>query len=530
MNKKVLFGGIAALLLATAAYVYFRYFSIKDDQIKYLPKNAAVVVKIDAASLANKADFSKLSNDPDFKKIMDKMKNSPEVRKSLENPKESGVNPVSNFYLAIDYNKEFMASDVFISILDENKAIETFKSFIGKTAKVTEKNGVKYIASSSYGTSTVFAVEGNTGVLCFLKSTNFSFDDYENEEANSSKAADKAGQYALSLFSDKSGAMANSEIYKAMDKLDGEIKLLYNNKAALNSTNLPVGMVKMPALFESYKDMCTIASIQFNKGEILMTGKAIDQKGNDIKNVKSILSDKPFSKGFVESYPNSSFNMDMAVKFDMKTVRETASEMIKLYGGEEMSQEIESILTSLDGELVGGIIDFKKSEYGAPTPEFEIIAGINGPSQLQSYLEKYVKSGVLGQNGNVYTIGSGPETVFLGVFGTRFVVTNSKSELSRLSSSGTGKGNSLSKLTEKGNMAMEVSIAPKYWPTMLKSSFNENMGFQGKAILGFADLFDRMTATASNAKSEMKISMKNSDENSLYSICKFFITQAASLN
>lgn len=530
MNKKVLFGGIAALLLATAAYVYFTYFSIKDDQIKYLPKNAAIVVKIDASALANKADVGKLMNDPDFKKIMDKMKNVPNVRKSLENPKESGINPVSNFYLAIEYSKEQMASNVFISILDENKAIESFKSYIGKTAKVTEKDGVKYFASSDYGTSSVFAVEGNTAVLSFIKSNNFDYFDYENQEANNLKASEKASQYVLNLFKDKSGTMAKSAVFKAMDNLEGEIKMLYNSKAILEASNLSNGMLKMPSFIEAYKDICSIASIQFNKGEILMTGKSIDQKGNDFKVTKGFMSDKPFSKGFVENYPKSSFNLDMAMKLDMKTVRETASEMIKLYGGAEMSSEIESFLSSLDGELVGGIIDFKKGMYGSALPEFEVIAGINGPSQLQGFLDKYVKSGVLAQNGNVYSMGSGPETVFMGVFGTRFVITNSKSELSRLSTSGSSKENSLSKLTEKNNMAMEASISPKYWPVVLKEAVETEMGYSGKIMYSFADLFDRMTLSGSVSKSEVKISMKNTDENSLYSICKFVITQASSIN
>jgi hypothetical protein len=94
MKKKIIIGASALVVVALGVLYFYRAYLFGEDLSKYVPKNAAFVMKVDVIGMGKKLDVKEITNSDDFSKILEEApKKQRELLQSvIKDPKMSGLN------------------------------------------------------------------------------------------------------------------------------------------------------------------------------------------------------------------------------------------------------------------------------------------------------------------------------------------------------------------------------------------------------------------------------------------------------
>lgn len=127
-------GGITWLL--------FNLFSHSSDaHIKLIPKDAAVVLKIDIKNLALKADAMKLMQNPVFKNVP--VAGPSSIRRLISDPFSTGIDPLENVYAFLAKENEATISAIVFKVDDEGD-LEKFERGLGIGGQLVVEDGIYY--------------------------------------------------------------------------------------------------------------------------------------------------------------------------------------------------------------------------------------------------------------------------------------------------------------------------------------------------------------------------------------------------
>lgn len=134
----VLTGGIALWLL----------FKGSDKHLQLIPKDAAIVISADWKSLAKKADFEKIKQLQFYKELEAKMKEDPDdgakkMSEIIENPLSTGINFMSQTYMAIAMEDDAVITSLVFDIRDAGDFEATLKK-VDSTAKIIKEDSYQY--------------------------------------------------------------------------------------------------------------------------------------------------------------------------------------------------------------------------------------------------------------------------------------------------------------------------------------------------------------------------------------------------
>jgi hypothetical protein len=131
MKKKIIIGVSAAVVVALGVLYFYRAYLFGEDLSKYVPKNAAFVVKIDLMGMGKKLDVKGITESSDFKDALEEVPKEQRelVEKVIKDPKISGLN-IATSPTIFGYNNSDEAPiiGVLLGISDKEK-LEIFKKF-----------------------------------------------------------------------------------------------------------------------------------------------------------------------------------------------------------------------------------------------------------------------------------------------------------------------------------------------------------------------------------------------------------------
>lgn len=260
----------AALLLAGILifWLWMRSHST-DDHLKLVPKDAAVVLRIDIAQLALKADPAKLMEQPAFKNSRNKW---PAL---LSDPFSSGIDPLENIYGFLAKKDNGLALALVFNVDDDEK-LAAFAKNAGFGEAV--KSDDHYQVASNTG----FCIAWNdeAGIMLYTSGIN---------------AVEAAAAY---LRQDKNVSITQNDAYNAFAAKKNDLGLFINNKqlalvsgsaGSLSPLGISDGYGEVAVNFENDK----IAAVYSNRPEKATVAPVIRTNGQAESQFSAVAPETP---------------------------------------------------------------------------------------------------------------------------------------------------------------------------------------------------------------------------------------------
>jgi hypothetical protein len=336
-----------------------------------VPKDAAIVVHIDGASLGKKIDWktdvkaSEWFKDA-YKKATDRH-DSLQV-KIMDDPENSGVNIKSDFvffmqprgkgnYLVFEGNIKDM--DKFEAVLKDGNKSKEFKT----------DGDLKY--SGEYSSITAWT-KSKFFIISNLGGTNYSYDDHEK----GSVITDSLVQYAKSLLSlKKSDGIESDDRFGSLIKENGDVHFWMNMEkyySLIGSTmqNSPVGAM-MTSMNKFYKGSISTGTMSFDDGKI--TVKTKQYNGEEMKKLLDKYKFEPITKDLVNRIPSQNVVAALLVNYPPEASREMLKAMgmdgwVNMFLG-KANLTLDEIVQATKGQIVFAATDFTwPAQVSSPAP------------------------------------------------------------------------------------------------------------------------------------------------------------------
>ncbi len=146
-SLKIVFGSVLALAVAGGVYVFF-LFKGTDKHLKVLPKDASIVFVFDMKQMAGKIDMAKIKELKVFQEIKKNVKDE-WVKKTIDNPSTSGIDPFSKVYEYIAPVENGSVLGIVAHTLSQSDVEKLAqKAFLPDTNKVVDKGSYKLVMNS----------------------------------------------------------------------------------------------------------------------------------------------------------------------------------------------------------------------------------------------------------------------------------------------------------------------------------------------------------------------------------------------
>lgn len=337
MKKSVKIGlivGGTSLLLGIAGLFWYLGMTNNNKLISKIPKDVAVVFKLDVKSLADKAEFKKwkdLSMFSDSKKFDGDEEKT--IKEILKNPKKSGVNFLQNAYGFMSKGEEFFGGVVF-GIKDAKDFEKTVKE-IDSNIEIQKNEGVFTAEIDKNDIALVW--DKNTALLYFRESED---------------VMDKAKQ---AFNQDEDMSMLEDETYMEFESLDADLGT-YLNVAKLQNfaDELPGNNLFQMESMEKVKGIGM--TVLFEDQQMLLDATYYPVEGATTEEI-SMMKEEPISADLLKLISPTNPKGFYAANLNLDKI-------LGLYPqiNEEMMKEgfsIDEFKNGLNGEMTISLIDIK---------------------------------------------------------------------------------------------------------------------------------------------------------------------------
>lgn len=395
MKKSVKIGlivGGTSLLLGLAGLFWYLGMTNNNKLISKIPKDVAVVFKIDVKSLADKAEFKKwkdLSMFSDSKKFDGDEEKT--LKKILKNPKKSGVNFLQNAYGFMSKGKEFFGGVVFG--IKDAKDFEKIVKEIDSDIEIQKNEGVYTAEIDKNDIALVW--DKNTALLYFRESED---------------VMDKAKQ---AFNQDEDMSMLEDETYMEFESLDADLGT-YLNVAKLQNfaDELPGNNLFQMESMEKVKGIGM--TVLFEDQQMLLDATYYPVEGATTEEI-SMMKEEPISADLLKlispTNPKGFYSANLNLDKILGLYPQINEEMMK----EGFS--IDEFKNGLNGEMALSLIDVKNVQtirevadydnwepygfYDTPvpmkmdttfelTPIYKINLGVKDRGMLDNVIAKFV--------------------------------------------------------------------------------------------------------------------------------------------
>lgn len=539
MNKKLIWIILGVVLIGGGAFAAYYFLRSSDKHLQLIPKNSALVVKMDLKSLN-----SKLSNDGEFKKTaaykkLMKLKNSDKddvlgwvFNKVIDDPVSSGINFNSPAYLYVD-SKEANSFGYVFDIRD----IDNFNRMILKMPKVElELKKTKDFFFIKSDESTILTWN-EKGLMLFAKQKSY-FDDNDDEDI-------------LNYVSDymtqkKENSITASNGFGKFDDNGDDVSMFVNYASLSEMKNMDRGAKKLMKEYEgvtlslglNFEDDKVVANTQvYGNNEALDKFKVMNEKGvsdlviGNLSNGNSILH-LTFNVnvlkliGLIEKMMAANGAEENLMKKIENASGLTESEIKNMLTGEvgiclESIDMVKSVTEVPRYDMDLGDVVYEKREVTRPMPMVNIVFG----SKNKATIEKMMSRWMLQDSAGVKVI----KAPFLEAY----VVNGEKCLFLSTRYDNAGKVLKSGSLNPSGKLEMKDEMG-KYPSAFfistdvnkLSNLFNqEDAGIEGRKIFdsmkAYCEIFADIKGHSDNSnKSEMTLFLKKGEGNSLFRIAK----------
>ncbi len=338
------------------------------------PKDVAMLLHIDGASLSSKLSWQEIKETSWFKEVYSSAKDSLH-KKLMDNPENAGIDGKSNF--AFFYKKQGPGNYVaFEGALKDTAAFIAFNKDVMKEGAITRDGDVSHMtmnsASLSWNESRFIYLYPTpsinlTDVLHLNLGNNAS---HEEPYTFSTDSLNKFGKEILDISSDNN--LAGDDRFATMMGQTGDMHFWINNEQYFNSfIGGALSMMKLDVLFQGNASATTF---NFDNGKMTIKGKQYYNK--DLAKLKEQYPAHPIGADVINRIPSK--NVAMALVFNYPPAG--LKELLKLIGVDGIvNGTLAKIDYSMDEFVKAnkGDVVFAVSDLGIRTKEIPI-PGYNG--------------------------------------------------------------------------------------------------------------------------------------------------------
>ncbi len=434
------------LILALA--VFAASCSKTNKEGKFIPKDAAIALHINGASLATKLPWEEVKSNELFKEVSNDSNLTTFVKQALDNPDNSGIDTKTDmlFFLKKDSLGGFAA---FTGTVKDAEKFRLFNLDIAEKGIESEKDGVKFI--SKYPVCIGWNKEKFV-YIANVPELNMGRDfGGNNAYRESSRDISKTCKEVFDLKEDES--LGENKKFTELVKTTGDLHFWMNaeelNKYALTNAGLKMLNIDIEKL---YKDNITTATVNFENGKIL-----IDSKSYASKEITELW--KKYGGKVDESMLKRLPAKDVAAVFALNFKPEGIKELVKLLGVEAyanmglafMGFTLDDFVKANKGDVLFAVSDFKKvndtaaggmveSNLLSSTPDILFATSVGDKDAFNKLIkagEKFGKNSPIGVSGSLA----------YNTNGSYFAIGNSKDGVDKFVNGGSSNFDFISKIT-----------------------------------------------------------------------------------
>ncbi|WP_462221325.1 DUF4836 family protein [Ferruginibacter sp.] len=311
-------------LLTVFSVLIFASCTKTNKEGKFIPKNAAIAVLVNGASLSTKLPWNDVKQNELFKQMYADTSIPAFVKQALDNPDNSGIDTKTD--LLFFAQKDTIGGIVaFTGTIKDAEKFRLFTLDVTKGGVQSERDGVNYV--SKYPV----CVGWNKERFVYLADApqmnmqNAMMHDSNSVSPAKSRDIGAACKNIFDLKEDNS--LAKNEKFTELVKKTGDIHFW------MNSEELYKGTASMPAMVmvnisKLYEGSFTAATVNFENGKILMDAKSY--AGKEMTDLYKKYGGKNIDEDMIKRLPSK----DVAAVFAMSFKPEGIKEFLKLLGVE----------------------------------------------------------------------------------------------------------------------------------------------------------------------------------------------------
>lgn len=417
MKKKIIIGVSAAVVVALGVLYFYRAYLFGEDLSKYVPKNAAFVVKIDLISIGKKMEDKKdkkdLTEEPFIKNSLDNLNKEQKefMTKVIKDPKSSGLNIASSpLIFGFNYSDNEPIVAMILGVSDKGK----LKNFIDKIYEIRDEDTkVKDPDDEGFYKA---ALGDDNSIIYFNGSIAILLSDVSNKKINLRAVRNKIAKM------EKSNSILSNEEYVSFNKQPNDL-MVYLNKEEIGK------IAKKYSNNFGFQESLALSSIpkavtlNFNEDAISLKTYLSADKSNvflkdggltesELKNIDP--NGKPLAYFTINldtkkqiDYILNQLKSDANASYQINDFNNTIDLMAA-----ELQVSRDEILNTLNGKISFALSDVKMVQKTNPyslettnEPNFLLNgwAHLGNKTALLKILELAVTKGTLVNNGGIYS-------------------------------------------------------------------------------------------------------------------------------
>jgi hypothetical protein len=368
-------------LLAAVSVLVLASCKKTNKEGKFIPKDAAVAVHINGASLSAKLPWEEVKQNALFQQMYTDTTITAFVKKVLENPDNSGIDTKTDmvFFAQRDSSGGIVA---FTGTIKDAEKFKLFNLDVTKGGSESERDGINLI--SSYPMCVAWNKEKFVYITDAPQMNQQDYIRRFTDTAYNTTPAPKARDLGLTcknIFDLKeSNSLAENEKFTALVKKAGDIHF-WMNAEELNKGSITNAALSMVNLSKLYEGNITTATVNFENGKILVDAKSY--AGKEMTALYKKYGGKNIDEDMIKRLPAK----DIAAVFAMSFKPEGIKELLKLMGVEAYANmglafagfSLDDFIKANKGDVLIALSDFKTKNDTTVTDE-------NGTTNTAGYL------------------------------------------------------------------------------------------------------------------------------------------------
>lgn len=343
--------GAAAIILSSCAKT--------NKQGKLIPKEAAIVMKIDGKSLSSKLPWDEIKQNPLFAEMKGDSMLPATLKSLLDNPDNAGIDTKSDmlFFAIKDSVGGYICFEG--TVKDEN-TFKTFNQQITENGAASEKDGVQFI--SKYPVCVGFTKEKFVYVFDapqFSQMDELSRRMKRDSITLNTVASRDIGATCKAVFALKeSNSLAKDEKFTRLMKETGDVHFWMNTEE-LSKSAASSAALAMVNLEKFYKGNITAATMNFDNGKMLFNATSYASE-EMIKLFKKYSGGK-INEDMIKRMPGKEVVGVMALNFKPEAIRElikmTGLDGLINMGIQKLGFTMDDFIKANKGDVLFGLSD-----------------------------------------------------------------------------------------------------------------------------------------------------------------------------
>lgn len=414
---------LSSLMLAVTAMLMFASCSKSNKEGLYIPKNAALVVHLNGASLAEKLPWEEVKKTELFQEAGKDSSVSEFVKQTLENPENTGIDTKKDllFFMQKDSLGGYAALEG--TVKDEAK----FKDFglkAIKNATASEKDGITFVAKEKFTLS--WKKDKFILVIDIPEMNEINkYSQFESDDSIPKTAVYRDGiAAATTLYNIKEDeSLAKDEKFTELMDTKGDMHFWVNGQSFGSSTAGALGALSMVNLAKITEGSIMAATANFENGKIVADIKSYS--GKELSELWKKYSGDKISSDMAKRVPSKDVAAFVALNYKPEGLREfmklAGLEGLINMGAASIGFTFDDFVKANKGDLLFVVSDIKNDSLTGKDASFLFSTSIGDKASFAKLVDAGKKAGgmdaglgskiAFNSNENYFAIGNNKTSV-----------------------------------------------------------------------------------------------------------------------